>query len=74
VNECKKITAPTLIVWGRNDRVCTFELGIMALNVTPDARLVVLKDVGHWPPFEAPTEYAAHVLSFLKGYDSVLED
>jgi pimeloyl-ACP methyl ester carboxylesterase len=72
VNECKKIKAPTLMVWGRNDRTCTFELGIMSLNVIPDSRLVVLKDIGHWPPFEAPAEYAAHVLSFLKGYDTVL--
>jgi pimeloyl-ACP methyl ester carboxylesterase len=74
VNECKNIKAPTLIVWGRNDRTCTFELGIMALNVTPDARLVVMKDTGHWPPFEKPAEYTAHVLTFLKGYDSGLLD
>jgi 2-hydroxy-6-oxonona-2,4-dienedioate hydrolase len=46
----------------------------MALNVTPDARLVVLKDTGHWPPFERPAEYAAHVLTFLKGYDSRMMD
>lgn len=65
VSACAKITAPTLIVWGRLDRTCTFELGIRALNVTPDSRLIVLKDTGHWPPFEKPVEYAAHVLAFL---------
>ena len=69
LKEIKNIKAPTLIVWGRNDRTCTFELGIQALNITPDARLVVMKDTGHWPPFEKPAEYAGHVLSFLKGYE-----
>lgn len=63
------IKAPTMIVWGREDRTCTFELGIQALNLTPDARLVVLKDTGHWVPFERPAEYTAHVLRFLDGYD-----
>ena len=67
----RDIAVPTLILWGRDDRTCAFELGIMALNVTPDARLVVLKDTGHWPPFEQPTEYTAHVLSFLRGYEAV---
>jgi pimeloyl-ACP methyl ester carboxylesterase len=46
----------------------------MSLNVIADSRLVVLKDIGHWPPFEAPAEYTAHVLSFLKGYDTALEN
>jgi pimeloyl-ACP methyl ester carboxylesterase len=63
------IKAPSLLVWGRDDRTCTFEIGIAALNLTPDARLVVLKDTGHWPPFEKPAEYTAHVLPFLLGYE-----
>jgi 2-hydroxy-6-oxonona-2,4-dienedioate hydrolase len=63
------IKAPTLLVWGRDDRTCTLEIGIEALNMTPDARLVVLKNTGHWPPFEKPAEYVAHVLPFLLGYE-----
>ena len=61
------IAAPTLIIWGRNDRMCHFEIGINALNLIPNSRLVVLKDTGHWSPFEKPAEYNAHVLSFLEG-------
>ena len=61
------IKAPTLIIWGRNDRMCHFEIGINALNLIPNSRLVVLKDTGHWSPFEKPAEYNAHVLSFLEG-------
>ena len=61
------ITAPTLIIWGRNDRTCLFEIGINALNLIPNSRLIVLRDTGHWSPFEKPEEYNSHVLSFLKG-------
>lgn len=69
MREMEKITADTLLVWGRDDRVCYVEIGIAALNVTKKSRLVILKDTGHWVPFERPTEYVAHVLPFLQGYE-----
>ena len=65
--EIMDIEAPTLIIWGRNDRTCHFEIGINCLNLVRNSRLVVLKDTGHWSPFEKPAEYNAHVLNFLKG-------
>jgi pimeloyl-ACP methyl ester carboxylesterase len=58
------ITAPTLIIWGRYDMICPFEVGIAMLNRIPNARLTVLH-CGHWVPFEKPAEYTAHVLNFL---------
>jgi pimeloyl-ACP methyl ester carboxylesterase len=64
--EMMTISCPTLIVWGRNDRTCTFEIGINALNLTPNATLVVLKNTGHWVPFERPEEYTRQVLAFLR--------
>jgi pimeloyl-ACP methyl ester carboxylesterase len=60
------IMAPTLIIWGRYDRMCAFEIGIAALNLINDSRLVVLNKCGHWPPYEHPEEYTAQVLNFLK--------
>jgi 2-hydroxy-6-oxonona-2,4-dienedioate hydrolase len=69
MREMEKITAPTLLVWGRDDHVCYVEIGIAALNVTKNSRLVILKDTGHWVPFERPAEYVAHVLPFLQGYE-----
>ena len=61
------IKAPTLVIWGRNDRTCLFEIGINALNLIPNSRLTVLRDTGHWSPFEKPAEYNAHVIDFLTG-------
>ena len=60
------IKAPTLIIWGRYDRMCVFEIGIAALNHIENTRLVLLNNCGHWPPFEKPEEYTSHVLNFLK--------
>jgi pimeloyl-ACP methyl ester carboxylesterase len=62
----QNITAPTLIIWGRYDRMCPFEIGIAALNHIDDSRLVVLNKCGHWPPYEHPQEYTAQVLTFLQ--------
>ena len=60
------ITAPSIIIWGRYDRMCPFEIGIAALNNLADSRLVLLNNCGHWVPFEKPEEYTSHVLNFLR--------
>ena len=59
------IKAPSLIIWGRYDRMCVFEIGIAALNNIEDSRLVLLNNCGHWAPYEKPEEYAAHLLNFI---------
>jgi 2-hydroxy-6-oxonona-2,4-dienedioate hydrolase len=66
--ELAGIRAPVLLVHGRYDRMVAFEVSIAILNHIADSRLVLLNNCGHWPPFEKPEEYTAHVLSFLKGY------
>lgn len=60
-----EIKAPTLIIWGRYDRTCHFEIGINAFNHMSSARMTLLH-TGHWSPFEKPEEYTSHVLNFLK--------
>jgi len=67
-DELPNIEAPTLIIWGRYDRMCVFEIGIAALNNIDDSRLVLLNKCGHWPPYEKPEEYTSHLLNFLKNY------
>lgn len=64
--DVKTITAPSLIIWGRYDRICPVEVGVKCMNHIPSSRLVVINDCGHWVPFEKPDEYLAYVLNFLK--------
>ena len=62
------ITAPSLVIRGRYDRMCVFEIGIAGLNHLADSRLVALSNCGHWVPYEKPEEYTSHVLNFLSGW------
>jgi 2-hydroxymuconate-semialdehyde hydrolase len=66
-HDIENIKAPTLIIWGRYDRMCVFEIGINALNHIANSRMVLLANCGHWPPFEKPKEYSSHVINFLQG-------
>jgi 2-hydroxy-6-oxonona-2,4-dienedioate hydrolase len=64
--EMMQFTCPTLVIWGRNDRVCNLEIGIRTMNLIPKSRLIVLRNTGHWAPYERPAEYGSHVLNFLR--------
>lgn len=61
-----RIAAPTLVVWGANDRVVPLPYGEAYRDGIPGAVMVVLDRCGHLPPFEAPDRFAAAVLDFLK--------
>ena len=65
VDDMPNITSPSLIIWGRYDRICPVEVGVKIMNHLPQSRLVVINDCGHWVPFEKPEEYLAFVLDFL---------
>ncbi len=57
--EITRIQAPTLIVWGREDRVIDFRNGELFAQAIPNARLVVLDGIGHAPMIEAPERSGA---------------
>lgn len=59
------ITAPTLVVHGRHDRMVPLEGALMLLGYLPRADLVVLDNCGHWPPFERPHGFLTAVRAFL---------
>jgi pimeloyl-ACP methyl ester carboxylesterase len=63
--ELDQITAPTMLIHGRYDRMVPFEVSLNILNHVANSRLVLLNNCGHWPPFEHPAEYTTHVLNFL---------
>jgi pimeloyl-ACP methyl ester carboxylesterase len=56
---------PTLIVWGREDRVVPVVCGEQYRRLLPHATLHVLPQCGHLPPIEQPDEFAALVRAFL---------
>jgi pimeloyl-ACP methyl ester carboxylesterase len=62
-----RIGAPTLIVWGREDRLIPLAYGETYARGIPGAKLEVLDLCGHLPPFEQPERFARIVLGFLDG-------
>lgn len=65
LGELASIPSPTMIIHGRFDRMVTVEQGLTIMGYIPDSRLIVLKGVGHWPPYERPEEYARYALGHL---------
>jgi len=60
-----RIKAPTLIVWGRHDKLVSVRLAARAQAVIRNSRLVVVEDGGHVSQLEHPEVVAAAVLELL---------
>lgn len=62
-----RVQVPSLIVWGRQDRIVPVVCGEQYRRLLPQATLHVLEDCGHLPPLEQPDEFARLLLGFLRG-------
>ena len=60
------VRAPTLIVWGAEDRIIPVECGRLYQAAMPGSKLEVMQGCGHWPHYEKPRELAEIVGRFLK--------
>lgn len=66
--QLKKITTPTLVVWGHDDQIMPLrDAYIFAENIA-QSKLVILPDCGHVPPVEKYREFNKAVLDFIKIY------
>jgi len=55
----RRITAPTLVIYGRHDKLVNPKAAHQAHDSFPNAHVVVLSDCGHVPQMEHPDEVAA---------------
>ncbi|SOJ55062.1 4,5:9,10-diseco-3-hydroxy-5,9, 17-trioxoandrosta-1(10),2-diene-4-oate hydrolase [Mycobacterium simulans] len=60
-----KVTAPTLLTWGRDDRVSPLDMAIIPMRTIPNAELHVFPNCGHWAMIEAKDAFESTVLAFL---------
>ncbi|MCX7058324.1 MAG: alpha/beta hydrolase [Proteobacteria bacterium] len=63
---CPAITAPTLIVWGRQDRILNPGVAAHMQALLPHSRCVLLEGVGHMPMVECPRRVAADYIAFVE--------
>jgi pimeloyl-ACP methyl ester carboxylesterase len=61
-----RVTLPTLVVWGEQDRLVSVAHGQAYVDGLPDASLVVVPGAGHYPYLEAPDAFLAAVETFVR--------
>jgi pimeloyl-ACP methyl ester carboxylesterase len=64
-DDLSKIAAPTLLIWGRDDRFVGVDDALVFLATIPDARLCLLAKCGHWLQHEKPADFIAQVRGFV---------
>ncbi|MBY0509597.1 MAG: alpha/beta fold hydrolase [Rhodospirillaceae bacterium] len=60
------IQAPTLLTWGRDDRVSPLERAFVAMRMIPNCELHVFPKCGHWAMIEHKTAFERLVIEFLQ--------
>ncbi|MEU4317904.1 alpha/beta fold hydrolase [Nocardia fluminea] len=65
-----KVAAPTLITWGRDDRVSPLDMALIPMRTIPRAELHVFPHCGHWAMIERKDEFESAVLAFLTRKDT----
>jgi pimeloyl-ACP methyl ester carboxylesterase len=57
---------PSLIVWGRHDRIIPVEHARPAHELMPGSRLVLFDESGHFPHLDAPLRFARTLEAFVE--------
>ena len=65
LKDLRKITAPTFIFWGKQDRIIPVKHAQIVAAKIPGAKLHIFDKCGHMPMFERPGEFNKMVLDFL---------
>jgi 2-hydroxy-6-oxonona-2,4-dienedioate hydrolase len=60
-----EVKAPTLVIWGRDDRFVPFDIGLRLLWGMPNAEMHIFNRCGHWAQWEHADKFNRMVLEFL---------
>lgn len=60
------IMAPTLVLWGDDDRRSSMSIAERLRNAIPNSRLAVIAQAGHVSNMEQPARFNAHVSDFCR--------
>jgi len=64
--QLRRVECPTMVLWGREDRLIPLAHGEFFAQHIPGAAIKVFDECGHMLPFEKPDEFAAEVGDFLE--------
>jgi pimeloyl-ACP methyl ester carboxylesterase len=60
------IATPTLLVWGREDKIIPYSVSQLYQQAIPGATVRLLEACGHMPEMEQPGEFTRAVVDFLR--------
>jgi 4,5:9,10-diseco-3-hydroxy-5,9,17-trioxoandrosta-1(10),2-diene-4-oate hydrolase len=60
-----RVQAPTLVMWGRDNRTVGYDAALFMLNQIPDVRVQIFGQCGLWVPYEKMAEFNYSVIGFL---------
>jgi pimeloyl-ACP methyl ester carboxylesterase len=61
------IEVPSLVVWGRHDRLFPLDCGVRYAELLPNARLEIVEDAGHYVELEQPLQLAQLIAAHAEG-------
>ncbi len=65
--DLQEVKAPTLLVWGDDDRQVPLKFGRIFHQYLPGSKLLIIPEAGHVPMIEKPYEFNKAVAEFLAG-------
>ena len=60
-----RIQAPTLVIWGRDNKTLNFDNALFMLHRIPDVRVQIYGRCALWVPYEKAHEFNSNVIGFL---------
>jgi len=60
-----EIKAPTLVIWGRDDRFVPLDIGLRVIWGIPNAEMHIFNQCGHWAQWEHADKFNTMVVEFL---------
>ena len=63
----RRVECPSLVLWGRQDKLIPLAHGEYYAKHLPNSRLKVIEECGHMLPFEKTEEFVRHTVEFLSG-------
>jgi pimeloyl-ACP methyl ester carboxylesterase len=60
-----RLTAPTLVVWGKSDKLIPPVYAERFKALIPQAEVVQIAEAGHMVPYEQPAAFVSAVTRFL---------
>jgi 2-hydroxy-6-oxonona-2,4-dienedioate hydrolase len=69
-SEFGRVAAPTLVIWGMDDRAGALDVGLLMVRAFQNAQMHIFSKCGHWAQVEHAHDFNELVLRFIQPPES----